>query len=204
MVQQQESSKERQQRLYKERLQERGQDVVPRHQPAPVEFPVNTSETASLEREPQPHSGCSDATFVDPHPVLAYQARERRHHTRRRAQWLFTQAAQVARDEATQSCQHQQVAQAQHRLRVLVPRTVLQVQALQMRNGLVAMPTSSSSSYTTSLTTSSKDTDWSQDMEVEENNNDEDEGGDGGAGPSCHKSRYGPQSSRWVGSYGPC
>ena len=203
MANPQESSEERQQRLYEERLQERGQDLVPRHQPAPVEFPVDTSETASLEREPQPHSGCSDVTVVNPHPVLAYQARQRHHHTCRRAQWLFTQAAQVARNEAIQARRLQQAARAQRRLRTLVPRTVVQVQALQMRNGLVAIPPQSSVSPSSSLTTTGEDTDWSQDMEVEEkNNNDDGDGGDDGAGGCCSTAKYGPQTSRRVGKYG--
>ena len=75
MLQQQETTEERQRRLYEERLRERGQDVVPRHQPIPMEYLVDLSESASLEREPRPHSGCSDATIVNPHPVLAYQGR---------------------------------------------------------------------------------------------------------------------------------
>ena len=208
MSQQQETSEERQQRLYKERLRECGQDVVPRHQPAPAEYPVDSLESASLEQEPQPHSGHSDATVVNPHPVLAYRARqdqdERRHHTRRRAQWLFTQAAQVARDEAVQARRLQQAARAQRRLRTLVPRTVVQVQALQMRNGLVAIPPQSSASPSSSLTTTSEDTDWSQDMEVEEkNNNDGGDDGDDGAGGCCSTTKYGPQTSQRVGKYGP-
>ena len=131
MSQQQETPEERQRRLFEERLRERGQDVVPRHQPAPTEYPVDSSESASIEQEPQPHSGQSDAAVVNPHPVLAYQLRQdqdnRRHHTRRRAQWLFTQAAQVARDEANQARRLQRAARAPRRLRTLVPRTVVQV-----------------------------------------------------------------------------
>ena len=201
MSQQQETPEERQRRLFEERLQERGQDVVPRHQPAPAEYPVDSSESASIEQEPQPHSGQSDAAVVDPHPVVAYQIRQnqdnRRHHTRRRAQWLFTQAAQVARDEANQARRLQRAARAPRRLRTLVPRTVVQVRALQMRNGLVAV--SSQSSVTTD-----EDMDWYQDMEVEKKNNDGgDDSGDGGAGGCCSTTKYGPQASRRVGKYGP-
>ena len=202
MSQQQETPEERQRRLFEERLRERGQDVVPRHQPAPTEYPVDSSESASIEQEPQPHSGQSDAAVVDPHPVVAYQIRQnqdnRRHHTRRRAQWLFTQAAQVARDEANQARRLQRAARAPRRLRSLVPRTVVQVRALQMRNGLVAV--SSQSSVTTD-----EDMDWYQDMEVEKKNNDGgDDSGDGGAGGCCSTTKYGPQASRRVGKYGPC
>ena len=202
MSRQQETPEERQRRLFEERLRERGQDVVPRHQPAPAEYPVDSSESASIEQEPQPHSGQSDATVVDPHPVVAYQIRQnqdnRRHHTRRRAQWLFTQAAQVARDEANQARRLQRAARAPRRLRSLVARTLVQVRALQMRNGLVAV--SSQSSVTTD-----EDMDWSQDMEVEKKNNDGgDDSGDGGAGGCCSTTKYGPQASRRVGKYGPC
>ena len=202
MSQQQETPEERQRRLFEERLRERGEDVVPRHQPAPAEYPVDSSESASVEQEPQPHSGQSDAAVVDPHPVVAYQIRQnqdnRRHHTRRRAQWLFTQAAQVARDEANQARRLQRAARAPRRLRTLVPRTVVQVRALQMRNGLVAV--SSQSSVTTD-----EDMDWYQDMEVEKKNNDGgDDSGDGGAGGCCSTTKYGPQASRRVGKYGPC
>ena len=201
MSQQQETPEERQRRLFEERLRERGEDVVPRHQPAPAEYPVDSSESASVEQEPQPHSGQSDAAVVDPHPVVAYQIRQnqdnRRHHTRRRAQWLFTQAAQVARDEANQARRLQRAARAPRRLRTLVPRTVVQVRALQMRNGLVAV--SSQSSVTTD-----EDMDWYQDMEVEKKNNDGgDDSGDGGAGGCCSTTKYGPQASRRVGKYGP-
>ena len=202
MSQQQETPEERQRRLFEERLRERGQDVVPRHQPAPAEYPVDSSESASIEQEPQPHSGQSDAAVVDPHPVVAYQIRQnqdnRRHHTRRRAQWLFTQAAQVARDEANQARRLQRAARAPRRLRSLVARTLVQVRALQMRNGLVAV--SSQSSVTTD-----EDMDWSQDVEVEKKNNDGgDDSGDGGAGGCCSTTKYGPQASRRVGKYGPC
>ena len=202
MSQQQETPEERQRRLFEERLRERGQDVVPRHQPAPTEYPVDSSESASIEQEPQPHSGQSDAAVVDPHPVVAYQIRQnqdnRRHHTRRRAQWLFTQAAQVARDEANQARRLQRAARAPRRLRSLVARTLVQVRALQMRNGLVAV--SSQSSVTTD-----EDMDWYQDMEVEKKNNDGgDDSGDGGAGGCCSTTKYGPQASRRVGKYGPC
>ena len=198
---QQETPEERQQRLYEERLRERGQDVVPRHQPVPAEYPVDSSESASIEQEPQPHSGQSDAAVVDPHPVVAYQIRQnqdnRRHHTRRRAQWLFTQAAQVARDEANQARRLQRAARAPRRLRSLVARTLVQVRALQMRNGLVAV--SSQSSVTTD-----EDMDWYQDMEVEKKNNGGgDDSGDGGAGGCCSTTKYGPQASRRVGKYGP-
>ena len=208
MSRQQETPEERQRRLFEERLRERGQDVVPRHQPAPAEYPVDSSESASIEQEPQPHSGQSDAAVVDPHPVVAYQIRQnqdnRRHHTRRRAQWLFTQAAQVARDEANQARRLQRAARAPRRLRSLVARTLVQVRALQMRNGLVAVSSQSSVSPPTSLTTD-EDTDWSQDMEVEEKNNDGgDDSGDGGAGGCCSTTKYGPQASRRVGKYGPC
>ena len=202
MSRQQETPEERQRRLFEERLRERGQDVVPRHQPAPTEYPVDSSESASIEQEPQPHSGQSDAAVVDPHPVVAYQIRQnqdnRRHHTRRRAQWLFTQAAQVARDEANQARRLQRAARAPRRLRSLVARTLVQVRALQMRNGLVAV--SSQSSVTTD-----EDMDWSPDMEVEKKNNDGgDDSGDGGAGGCCSTTKYGPQASRRVGKYGPC
>ena len=202
MSQQQETPEERQRRLFEERLRERGQDVVPRHQPAPTEYPVDSSESASIEQEPQPHSGQSDAAVVDPHPVVAYQIRQnqdnRRHHTRRRAQWLFTQAAQVARDEANQARRLQRAARAPRRLRSLVARTLVQVRALQMRNGLVAV--SSQSSVTTD-----EDMDWYQDLEVEKKNNDGgDDSGDGGAGGCCSTTKYGPQASRRVGKYGPC
>ena len=201
MSRQQETPEERQRRLFEERLRERGQDVVPRHQPAPAEYPVDSSESASIEQEPQPHSGQSDAAVVDPHPVVAYQIRQnqdnRRHHTRRRAQWLFTQAAQVARDEANQARRLQRAARAPRRLRSLVARTLVQVRALQMRNGLVAV--SSQSSVTTD-----EDMDWYQDMEVEKKNNDGgDDSGDGGAGGCCSTTKYGPQASRRVGKYGP-
>ena len=201
MSRQQETPEERQRRLFEERLRERGEDVVPRHQPAPAEYPVDSSESASIEQEPQPHSGQSDAAVVNPHPVVAYQIRQnqdnRRHHTRRRAQWLFTQAAQVARDEANQARRLQRAARAPRRLRSLVARTLVQVRALQMRNGLVAV--SSQSSVTTD-----EDMDWSQDMEVEEKNNDGgDDSGDGGAGGCCSTTKYGPQTSRRVGKYGP-
>ena len=201
MSQQQETPEERQRRLFEERLRERGQDVVPRHQPAPTEYPVDSSESASIEQEPQPHSGQSDAAVVDPHPVVAYQIRQnqdnRRHHTRRRAQWLFTQAAQVARDEANQARRLQRAARAPRRLRSLVARTLVQVRALQMRNGLVAV--SSQSSVTTD-----EDMDWYQDLEVEKKNNDGgDDSGDGGAGGCCSTTKYGPQASRRVGKYGP-
>ena len=201
MSRQQETPEERQRRLFEERLRERGQDVVPRHQPAPTEYPVDSSESASIEQEPQPHSGQSDAAVVDPHPVVAYQIRQnqdnRRHHTRRRAQWLFTQAAQVARDEANQARRLQRAARAPRRLRSLVARTLVQVRALQMRNGLVAV--SSQSSVTTD-----EDMDWYQDMEVEKKNNDGgDDSGDGGAGGCCSTTKYGPQASRRVGKYGP-
>ena len=201
MSQQQETPEERQRRLFEERLRERGEDVVPRHQPAPAEYPVDSSESASIEQEPQPHSGQSDAAVVDPHPVVAYQIRQnqdnRRHHTRRRAQWLFTQAAQVARDEANQARRLQRAARAPRRLRSLVARTLVQVRALQMRNGLVAV--SSQSSVTTD-----EDMDWYQDMEVEKKNNDGgDDSGDGGAGGCCSTTKYGPQASRRVGKYGP-
>ena len=202
MSRQQETPEERQRRLFEERLRERGEDVVPRHQPAPAEYPVDSSESASIEQEPQPHSGQSDAAVVDPHPVVAYQIRQnqdnRRHHTRRRAQWLFTQAAQVARDEANQARRLQRAARAPRRLRSLVARTLVQVRALQMRNGLVAV--SSQSSVTTD-----EDMDWYQDMEVEKKNNDGgDDSGDGGAGGCCSTTKYGPQASRRVGKYGPC
>ena len=202
MSRQQETPEERQRRLFEERLRERGQDVVPRHQPAPAEYPVDSSESASIEQEPQPHSGQSDAAVVNPHPVVAYQIRQnqdnRRHHTRRRAQWLFTQAAQVARDEANQARRLQRAARAPRRLRSLVARTLVQVRALQMRNGLVAV--SSQSSVTTD-----EDMDWYQDMEVEKKNNDGgDDSGDGGAGGCCSTTKYGPQASRRVGKYGPC
>jgi hypothetical protein len=202
MSRQQETPEERQRRLFEERLRERGQDVVPRHQPAPAEYPVDSSESASIEQEPQPHSGQSDAAVVDPHPVVAYQIRQnqdnRRHHTRRRAQWLFTQAAQVARDEANQARRLQRAARAPRRLRSLVARTLVQVRALQMRSGLVAV--SSQSSVTTD-----EDMDWYQDMEVEKKNNDGgDDSGDGGAGGCCSTTKYGPQASRRVGKYGPC
>jgi hypothetical protein len=202
MSRQQETPEERQRRLFEERLRERGQDVVPRHQPAPAEYPVDSSESASIEQEPQPHSGQSDAAVIDPHPVVAYQIRQnqdnRRHHTRRRAQWLFTQAAQVARDEANQARRLQRAARAPRRLRSLVARTLVQVRALQMRNGLVAV--SSQSSVTTD-----EDMDWYQDMEVEKKNNDGgDDSGDGGAGGCCSTTKYGPQASRRVGKYGPC
>ena len=202
MSQQQETPEERQRRLFEERLRERGEDVVPRHQPAPAEYPVDSSESASIEQEPQPHSGQSDAAVVDPHPVVAYQIRQnqdnRRHHTRRRAQWLFTQAAQVARDEANQARRLQRAARAPRRLRSLVARTLVQVRALQMRNGLVAV--SSQSSVTTD-----EDMDWYQDLEVEKKNNDGgDDSGDGGAGGCCSTTKYGPQASRRVGKYGPC
>ena len=202
MSRQQETPEERQRRLFEERLRERGQDVVPRHQPAPTEYPVDSSESASIEQEPQPHSGQSDAAVVDPHPVVAYQIRQnqdnRRHHTRRRAQWLFTQAAQVARDEANQARRLQRAARAPRRLRSLVARTLVQVRALQMRNGLVAV--SSQSSVTTD-----EDMDWYQDMEVEKKNNGGgDDSGDGGAGGCCSTTKYGPQASRRVGKYGPC
>ena len=202
MSRQQETPEERQRRLFEERLRERGQDVVPRHQPAPAEYPVDSSESASIEQEPQPHSGQSDAAVVDPHPVVAYQIRQnqdnRRHHTRRRAQWLFTQAAQVARDEANQARRLQRAARAPRRLRSLVARTLVQVRALQMRNGLVAV--SSQSSVTTD-----EDMEWFQDMEVEKKNNDGgDDSGDGGAGGCCSTTKYGPQASRRVGKYGPC
>ena len=201
MSRQQETPEERQRRLFEERLRERGQDVVPRHQPAPAEYPVDSSESASIEQEPQPHSGQSDAAVVDPHPVVAYQIRQnqdnRRNHTRRRAQWLFTQAAQVARDEANQARRLQRAARAPRRLRSLVARTLVQVRALQMRNGLVAV--SSQSSVTTD-----EDMDWYQDMEVEKKNNDGgDDSGDGGAGGCCSTTKYGPQASRRVGKYGP-
>ena len=201
MSQQQETPEERQRRLFEERLRERGEDVVPRHQPAPAEYPVDSSESASIEQEPRPHSGQSDAAVVDPHPVVAYQIRQnqdnRRHHTRRRAQWLFTQAAQVARDEANQARRLQRAARAPRRLRSLVPRTLVQVRALQMRNGLVAV--SSQSSVTTD-----EDMDWYQDMEVEKKNNGGgDDSGDGGAGGCCSTTKYGPQASRRVGKYGP-
>ena len=201
MSRQQETPEERQRRLFEERLRERGQDVVPRHQPAPAEYPVDSSESASIEQEPQPHSGQSDAAVVDPHPVVAYQIRQnqdnRRHHTRRRAQWLFTQAAQVARDEANQARRLQRAARAPRRLRSLVARTLVQVRALQMRNGLVAV--SSQSSVTTD-----EDMDWYQDMEVEKKNNDGgDDSGDGGAGGCCSTTKCGPQASRRVGKYGP-
>ena len=201
MSRQQETPEERQRRLFEERLRERGEDVVPRHQPAPAEYPVDSSESASIEQEPQPHSGQSDAAVVDPHPVVAYQIRQnqdnRRHHTRRRAQWLFTQAAQVARDEANQARRLQRAARAPRRLRSLVARTLVQVRALQMRNGLVAV--SSQSSVTTD-----EDMDWYQDMEVEKKNNDGgDDSGDGGAGGCCSTTKYGPQASRRVGKYGP-
>ena len=201
MSQQQETPEERQRRLFEERLRERGQDVVPRHQSAPAEYPVDSSESASIEQEPQPHSGQSDAAVVDPHPVVAYQIRQnqdnRRHHTRRRAQWLFTQAAQVARDEANQARRLQRAARAPRRLRSLVARTLVQVRALQMRNGLVAV--SSQSSVTTD-----EDMDWYQDLEVEKKNNDGgDDSGDGGAGGCCSTTKYGPQASRRVGKYGP-
>ena len=201
MSRQQETPEERQRRLFEERLRERGQDVVPRHQPAPAEYPVDSSESASIEQEPQPHSGQSDAAVVDPHPVVAYQIRQnqdnRRHHTRRRAQWLFTQAAQVARDEANQARRLQRAARAPRRLRSLVARTLVQVRALQMRNGLVAV--SSQSSVTTD-----EDMDWYQDLEVEKKNNDGgDDSGDGGAGGCCSTTKYGPQASRRVGKYGP-
>ena len=201
MSRQQETPEERQRRLFEERLRERGQDVVPRHQPAPAEYPVDSSESASIEQEPQPHSGQSDAAVVDPHPVVAYQIRQnqdnRRHHTRRRAQWLFTQAAQVARDEANQARRLQRASRAPRRLRSLVARTLVQVRALQMRNGLVAV--SSQSSVTTD-----EDMDWYQDMEVEKKNNDGgDDSGDGGAGGCCSTTKYGPQASRRVGKYGP-
>ena len=207
MSRQQETPEERQRRLFEERLRERGQDVVPCHQPAPTEYPVDSSESASIEQEPQPHSGQSDAAVVDPHPVVAYQIRQnqdnRRHHTRRRAQWLFTQAAQVARDEANQARRLQRAARAPRRLRSLVARTLVQVRALQMRNGLVAVSSQSSVSPPTSLTTD-KDMDWSQDMEVEKKNNDGgDDSGDGGAGGCCSTTKYGPQASRRVGKYGP-
>ena len=202
MSRQQETPEEHQRRLFEERLRERGQDVVPRHQPVPAEYPVDSSESASIEQEPQPHSGQSDAAVVDPHPVVAYQIRQnqdnRRHHTRRRAQWLFTQAAQVARDEANQARRLQRAARAPRRLRSLVARTLVQVRALQMRNGLVAV--SSQSSVTTD-----EDMDWSQDVEVEKKNNDGgDDSGDGGAGGCCSTTKYGPQASRRVGKYGPC
>ena len=202
MSRQQETPEERQRRLFEERLRERGEDVVPRHQPAPTEYPVDSSESASIEQEPQPHSGQSDAAVVDPHPVVAYQIRQnqdnRRHHTRRRAQWLFTQAAQVARDEANQARRLRRAARAPRRLRSLVARTLVQVRALQMRNGLVAV--SSQSSVTTD-----EDMDWYQDMEVEKKNNDGgDDSGDGGAGGCCSTTKYGPQASRRVGKYGPC
>ena len=202
MSRQQETPEERQRRLFEERLRERGEDVVPRHQPAPAEYPVDSSESASIEQEPQPHSGQSDAAVVNPHPVVAYQIRQnqdnRRHHTRRRAQWLFTQAAQVARDEANQARRLQRAARAPRRLRSLVARTLVQVRALQMRNGLVAV--SSQSSVTTD-----EDMDWSQDMEVEKKNNDGgDDSGGGGAGGCCSTTKYGPQASRRVGKYGPC
>ena len=201
MSRQQETPEERQRRLFEERLRERGEDVVPRHQPAPAEYPVDSSESASIEQEPQPHSGQSDAAVVDPHPVVAYQIRQnqdnRRNHTRRRAQWLFTQAAQVARDEANQARRLQRAARAPRRLRSLVARTLVQVRALQMRNGLVAV--SSQSSVTTD-----EDMDWYQDMEVEKKNNDGgDDSGDGGAGGCCSTTKYGPQASRRVGKYGP-
>ena len=201
MSRQQETPEERQRRLFEERLRERGEDVVPRHQPAPAEYPVDSSESASIEQEPQPHSGQSDAAVVDPHPVVAYQIRQnqdnRRHHTRRRAQWLFTQAAQVARDEANQARRLQRAARAPRRLRSLVARTLVQVRALQMRNGLVAV--SSQSSVTTD-----EDMDWYQDMEVEKKNNGGgDDSGDGGAGGCCSTTKYGPQASRRVGKYGP-
>jgi type IV secretory pathway VirB10-like protein len=201
MSRQQETPEERQRRLFEERLRERGEDVVPRHQPVPAEYPVDSSESASIEQEPQPHSGQSDAAVVDPHPVVAYQIRQnqdnRRHHTRRRAQWLFTQAAQVARDEANQARRLQRAARAPRRLRSLVARTLVQVRALQMRSGLVAV--SSQSSVTTD-----EDMDWYQDMEVEKKNNDGgDDSGDGGAGGCCSTTKYGPQASRRVGKYGP-
>ena len=205
--QQQETSEERQRRRYEERLQERGQSIVPRHQPAPGEYPVDTSETASLEGEQQPHSGCSDATVVNRHPVLAYQDRQRRHHTRRRAQWLFTQAAQIARDEATQNRQAQQVARAPRRMPALAARATLQVQALQMRHGLVPLPTSSSGSYPSSTTTSSTTSVWTQDMDWQGGDGGDGgaggDGGDGNGGPSYHQPRYGPQASRQVNRYGP-
>ena len=203
----QETNEERQQRLYEERLRERGQELVPRHQPAPVEFPVASSESASVEEQPQPQSESSNAATVNPHPVRAFQARrereERCNHTRRRAQWLFTQAAQTAREEALEARRLQQVARAPRRLRRLVSQSTFRVRAMQMRHGLVAVPSHSSVSPPSSSTTTSEDTEWSQDMEVDESDHGDDgDDGAGGAGAVC-SSKYGPKMTPRLARYGP-